>query len=35
MPVTVSVDARGESVRIHGPRLWRAKIADRIAMVNT
>ena len=34
MPVTVSVDARGESVHIQGPRLWRAKIADRIATVN-
>ena len=34
MPVTVSVDARGESVHIQGPRLWRAKIADRIAAIN-
>ena len=34
MPVTVSVDARGESVHIQGPRLGRAKIADRIATVN-
>ena len=33
MPVTVSVDARGESVHIQGPRLWRAKIEDRIATV--
>ena len=34
MPVTVSVDARGESVHIQGPRLWREKIADRIATVD-
>ena len=34
MPVTVSVDARGESVHIQGPRVWRAKIADRIAAVS-
>ncbi|HTP39352.1 MAG TPA: fumarate hydratase [Steroidobacteraceae bacterium] len=27
MPVTVAVDARGESVHETGPRLWRAKIA--------
>ena len=33
MPVTVSVDARGESVHIEGPREWSAKIADRIAAV--
>ena len=35
MPVTVSVDARGESVHVQGPRLWRAKIENRIAAVNT
>ena len=34
MPVTVSVDARGESVHIQGPQRWRAKIADRIAAVS-
>ncbi len=33
MPVTVSVDARGESVHIEGPKEWSAKIADRIAAV--
>ena len=27
MPVTVAVDARGESVHISGPKLWQAKIA--------
>ena len=31
MPVTVSVDARGESVHIEGPKIWSAKIAKRIA----
>ena len=31
MPVTVSVDARGESVHVEGPRTWSARIADRIA----
>ncbi|MBM4205163.1 MAG: fumarate hydratase [Gammaproteobacteria bacterium] len=30
MPVTVSVDARGESVHIEGPKIWSAKIAERI-----
>lgn len=34
MPVTVSVDSRGESVHIQGPRLWRAKIAERIPTVD-
>ena len=34
MPVTVSVDSRGESVHIQGPRLWRARIADRIVTVD-
>ena len=33
MPVTVSVDARGESVHIEGPKEWSAKIVDRIAAV--
>jgi hypothetical protein len=27
MPVTVAVDARGESVHTTGPALWRDKIA--------
>jgi fumarate hydratase class I len=27
MPVTVAVDARGESVHTTGPRIWQAKIA--------
>lgn len=31
MPVTVSVDARGESVHIEGPKIWSAHIAKRIA----
>ena len=30
MPVTVSVDATGESVHIEGPRIWSQKIAERI-----
>ena len=30
MPVTVSVDSRGESVHIQGPKIWSAKIADRL-----
>ncbi|GIX30090.1 MAG: fumarate hydratase class I [Porticoccaceae bacterium] len=30
MPVTVAVDARGESVHESGPRLWRARIAERL-----
>ncbi len=30
MPVTVSVDARGESVHREGPKIWSAKIAERI-----
>ena len=33
MPVTVSVDVRGESVHIEGPREWSARIVDRIAAV--
>ena len=32
MPVTVSVDARGESVHRTGPAIWSAEIADRIAV---
>ena len=31
MPVTVSVDARGESVHVEGPKIWAANIAGRIA----
>jgi len=27
MPVTVAVDAKGESVHITGPRFWKEKIA--------
>ena len=33
MPVTVSVDTRGESVHIAGPREWSGRIAGRIATV--
>jgi fumarate hydratase class I len=33
MPVTVSVDANGESVHIEGPKIWSAKIAERIPAV--
>ncbi|MFU8814358.1 MAG: fumarate hydratase [Pseudomonadales bacterium] len=29
MPVTLAVDARGESVHREGPRIWAAKIAER------
>lgn len=32
MPVTVSVDSRGESVHIEGPKIWSQKIADKIAV---
>jgi fumarate hydratase class I len=31
MPVTVSVDARGNSVHIEGPKVWSEKISHRIA----
>jgi fumarate hydratase, class I len=31
MPVTVAVDARGESVHREGPKLWSARAAERIA----
>lgn len=31
MPVTVAVDARGESVHVAGPRLWAREIGQRIA----
>ena len=30
MPVTVAVDSTGESVHIEGPKIWSAKIAERI-----
>ena len=30
MPVTVSVDATGKSVHQEGPKIWSAKIAERI-----
>ena len=33
MPVTVAVDARGESVHVEGPRIWERKIGERIAAV--
>ena len=32
MPVTVSVDSRGNSVHIEGPKIWSQKIADKIAV---
>ena len=32
MPVTVAVDARGESVHAQGPKIWSGKIAERIAL---
>ena len=31
MPVTLAVDSNGESVHREGPKIWSAKIADRIA----
>ncbi len=34
MPVTVAVDATGESVHSQGPKIWSAEIARRIATVN-
>ena len=30
MPVTVSVDARGESVHVTGPQIWAGEIENRI-----
>jgi fumarate hydratase class I len=30
MPVTVAVDSTGESVHREGPKIWSAKIAERI-----
>lgn len=35
MPVTVAVDSTGESVHIEGPKIWSAKIADRIPAVES
>ena len=32
MPVTVGVDATGESVHIEGPKIWSKKIAEKIAV---
>jgi fumarate hydratase class I len=34
MPVTVAVDATGQSVHKEGPKIWSAKIAERIQAVN-
>ncbi len=34
MPVTLAVDTRGESVHREGPKIWSAKIAERIGAVN-
>jgi fumarate hydratase class I len=34
MPVTVAVDATGESVHQQGPKIWSAKIAERIDAVS-
>jgi len=34
MPVTVAVDSRGESVHREGPKIWSAKIAERIQAAN-
>ncbi|HEX7037912.1 MAG TPA: hydrolase, partial [Pseudomonadales bacterium] len=31
MPVTVAVDSEGNSVHREGPKIWSAKIAERIA----
>jgi fumarate hydratase class I len=33
MPVTVAVDANGESVHATGPREWQAKIAGRLGAI--
>ena len=30
MPVTVSVDTRGESVHVTGPKIWAGEIENRI-----
>ena len=34
MPVTVAVDSTGESVHSEGPKIWSAKIAERIDALN-
>ncbi len=34
MPVTVSVDSRGESVHVTGPKTWAGNIKERIAALN-
>jgi fumarate hydratase class I len=34
MPVTLAVDSRGESVHREGPKIWSARIAERIAAVD-
>jgi fumarate hydratase, class I len=33
MPVTLAVDSRGESVHKQGPKIWSAKIAERVSSV--
>ena len=35
MPVTVSVDSRGESVHVTGPKVWAREIENRIATTTT
>jgi fumarate hydratase class I len=34
MPVTLAVDSRGESVHREGPKIWSARIAERIDSVS-
>jgi fumarate hydratase class I len=34
MPVTVAVDGTGRSVHAEGPKVWSAKIAERIEAAN-
>ena len=34
MPVTVAVDGTGRSVHSEGPKIWSAKIAERIEATN-
>ena len=33
MPVTVAVNTQGESVHINGPKLWQAKIEEKVIQV--
>ncbi len=33
MPVTLAVDSNGESVHLSGPKIWSAKMAERIQTV--